>query len=143
MRSVIAYLRDTSSEDVAQFLERICPAQKGPPWIWECHGDACLYVQCKPGGAYDSDLETDVQQSVVAALGGPPAVTVLADVAGRHPGDTEVRALLSALLRTFRGVAQDEYTSHSWTLEEVLSGHQVEGHPFFDYQGWFETDARK
>jgi hypothetical protein len=143
MRSVVIYLRNTTAQEVVRLLDRICPAQKGPPWIWERDGDPCLYVQCTSGGAYDFSFEREIQESVVAALGGPPHASVLADVAGRHPGDAEVRALLSALLGTFHGVAQDEYTSHSWTLEQVLSGAKVEGHGFFDHRGWVEQNRRK
>lgn len=141
MRSVFAYLRDTTIDEVATFLDRTCPSQIGPPWIWESQGDVSLYIRCESGMAANNDLEDG--DSILVALGAPPTVTVIADVSGRHSGDDEVRGLLSELLRSFRGVACDDYTSHAWALEEVLSGHKVNGHPFFDYQGWHEANARK
>jgi len=76
--------------------------------------------------------------------GGEPAVGVIADVSGRHPGDEQVAAFVSGLLARFAGAAMDEYTTHLWSLAELRGGHRVQEHPFFDYSGWFaegEPDA--
>src|SRR5262249_25621491 len=94
--------------------------------------DACMYINC-------SDTDVDEGMAYTAAFDAVPSVTITADVSGRHPGDAEVRALLRTVLGVFDGVAQDDYTEHFWTLEEVLSGVNVEGHPFFDYRGWYEA----
>jgi hypothetical protein len=69
-------------------------------------------------------------------------VTVSAHVSGRHPGDDEVHQFVRSLLTRFRGAAQDEYTGHMWSLEEIVSGHRVEGHRFFDYRGWYAERQR-
>ena len=64
-----------------------------------------------------------------------PAVTVMADVSGRVPGDDEVREFAAFLLSEFRGVDWDDYSCHCWTLVEIQSGTKADGHPFFDYSG--------
>lgn len=50
---------------------------------------------------------------------------------------------VSRVLSKFDGFAQDEYTSHCWTLKEIVSGHSEEGHPFFDYLGWFKDREKR
>ncbi len=70
------------------------------------------------------------------ALGRRPELSVVADVSGRVPGDVEVRAFVECLLTRFQGVADDEFAEHCWTLSEIRSGAKVQGHHFFDYEGW-------
>lgn len=135
MRSVFVYLRNAQYEAVAELLGRLCPAQRGPPWVWKRDGDPCLYINVDDDNL-TADLEPEAHDAIMAALGPEPAVLVTADIPGRHPGDAEVRALLSALLQAYPGFAQDDYSLHQWTLEEVLSGQEINGHPFFDYSGW-------
>ncbi|MBE9556543.1 MAG: hypothetical protein IMF08_06770 [Proteobacteria bacterium] len=67
-----------------------------------------------------------------------PIAYVQIDVSGRIPGDTEVREFILGFLDAVPGtVAEDDYTSHPWTGTEVREGKSIEGHPFFDYQGWY------
>ena len=53
-----------------------------------------------------------------------------------QPGDQQLQMFVSAVLSKFHCVANDGYTKHFWTSQEILAGHQEDGHPFFDYNGW-------
>jgi hypothetical protein len=135
MRSVFVYLRDTTEAEVAAFLTATYPTQ--PPHTWvrlASEDDAFLYIDFYYDG--QSEHEPEDWQALVAAFGGEPAVALMADVSGRHPGDAEVREFVRAVLGRFSGAAKDDYTDHLWSLEEVEGGRLVEGHPFFDYAGW-------
>ena len=131
MRSVFVHLRDVTEDEVAEFLQRTYPFQQGPPWICHIAGDPCLYINFYR----DHLIEMDPEDLAVleTVLGGRPAISVMADVSGRHYGDDQVRSFVSILLEEYAGVAQDEYSNHCWTAAEVLSGFQVRGHRFFDY----------
>jgi hypothetical protein len=140
VRSILVHLREATEAEVATFLARQYPAQPGPPWILERSGDPVLCIDFY--GDLNQEFEVEDYFRLLEHLGGDPSVSVIADVSGRHPGDTEVVQFVRTLLQEFAGVAQDEYTSHCWTLEEVLAGHQVQAHPFFDYLGWY-NDQRE
>ena len=60
-------------------------------------------------------------------FGEVPIVNVIADVSGRHPRDQHIQEFVTALLTRFSGAATDGFTSHMWSLDEILSGHRVEG----------------
>ena len=138
MRSVIVHLRDTTEQEVAGFLQRTYPFQQGPPWIAHVAGDACLYIDFYRDGP--SEHEPKEWAGILASFGGEPSVSVGADVSGRHPGDEQVRDFVGALLGRFGGAAQDDYTNHLWSLEEIVTGHHVQGHAFFDYLGWYADE---
>lgn len=136
MRSVFFFLWDTDEVELTAFLQKTYPYQKGPPWIDDIEGDPCLYIN------FYSDMyleyEPDDIEKIVTYFGYPPSVGVIADVSGRHMGDHQVRNFARQLLTRFKGVAHDGYTFYLWTLEEINSGFLVEGHPFFDYNGWYD-----
>jgi hypothetical protein len=75
---------------------------------------------------------------VEAAVGGEGATAVIVHVSGRHPGDAEVRTIVVGLLTAFPGFADDDYTDHLWTLDDLKNERHVQNHPFFDYLGWHE-----
>jgi hypothetical protein len=136
VRGVVVHLRDTNEVEVAAFLQRTYPYQQGPPWVCEVDGDDYLRIDFYRDGP--REVEPEDWASLTKALGGRPAVSIVVEVSGRHPGDDQVRFFVAAMLGEFQGLAQDDYTKYFWTGEEVLSGHRVRGHPFFDYRGWFE-----
>lgn len=134
MRSVFAVLHGTSETEVSW-----CPGQRDP-WLLCLSGDPCLYIHVS---AYDADEHEPGEAAEFARqCGAPPAVEVTAHVSGRHPGDGEVRNFLSDLLTRFGGFALDDFTGHVWTLAEIRNNVRVEGHPFFDYRGWYESRGR-
>ena len=137
MRSVFLHLRQASESEVAEVLRGLYPRQAGPPWIAEVEGDACLYVNFDAGGA--SEQGPDEWARLVGVLGGEPSVSLQCDVSGRYPGDEQVSHFVTEMLSRFGGAAQDDFTPHLWSLNEIRSGHREEGHTFFDYTGWWSA----
>lgn len=136
MRSVFVYLHRATEVEVAAFLQRTYPFQMGPPWIDTIGNNPCLYINIE---RFEQIVtEPDEQENFVRRFGSRPSTTVMADVSGRHPGGEQVQNFLSGILTKFAGVAQDDYSRHFWTLDEICSGRLVQGHPFFDYDGWYE-----
>jgi hypothetical protein len=136
MRTVLVHLRDATELEVKDYLVRAYPLQPDPPWVCATSGDPVLYVD------FYRDIEWEFSAALRDALrrelGCDPATSVAVDVSGRHSGDEEVRCFVNSILARFAGVAQDEYTDHIWTKEQIRMGHRVQGHTFFDYRGWYE-----
>lgn len=134
MRSVFAHLIGVTKEVVGSRLSEFADPS-GSEWFFPRGSEAkTLYIRL-----YD-DLEIEVEpedlEELKVSLGRLPDVSVMADISGRIPGDAEARQFVEFMLQQFQGVAWDDYTMHCWTLDEIKSGHQVSGHPFFDYEGW-------
>ena len=134
MRSVFLHLRDVNEQSLDSFLQQIYRCGPGPQWTVSVDGDPCLYINLYRVAR--QECEADEWNALTEALGGEPAVSLMVDISGRHPADQEVKEFVAAVLSKFHGVAQDDYTEHCWTLHEIVSGHEAEGHPFFDYLGW-------
>jgi hypothetical protein len=132
MRSVFIHLATTTETEVAAFLDSAFTQQAGRQWISAIDGDACLYIDFYRDHAAES--EPDDHAALLRVFGGRAPVSVIADVSGRWPGDDQVRELVRRLLERFAGFAQDDYSARLWSLEEVLSHADVDGHPFFDYR---------
>jgi hypothetical protein len=138
MRSVCFHLIDVARHEVAGYLSAIA----------DPNGDDGDEGWCLPRGSrsptlfidFYEDLEAEAETGELAilkaALGRMPDVVVMMTVSGRIPGDAEVVSFADLLMRKFRGVAWDDYTTHCWTLEEIKSRAKAYGHPFFDYAGW-------
>lgn len=126
MRSVIVYLKSANEDDVLDFLQTHFDSAEAPPWYLKSEDNIILTIT-----AY-SDFATE--SSVQNELGYSPAIAVLAEVSKRHPGDAEIRFFVSSLLNRFEGHAGDEYSNHAWTIEEIESETEFEGHKFFDYE---------
>jgi hypothetical protein len=135
MRSVQVHLIDVKPEDVCAALSAFARQQTPDQWLYPPDAkQPSLYIEFFTDfSAYEPE-DFAVLES---ALGKRPDVSIVADVSGRVPGDTEVRAFVECLLTRFRGVADDECARHCWTWPEIRSGVKVEGHHFFDYEGWF------
>lgn len=133
MRSVSVLLRATSAE-VRAYLDNQYPKQR-EPWVAYSEGDPCLYINLSRD--VRTWCEAERWTHIIRRVGSEP-IEVIADVSGRHAGDAEVSALVTGLLSRFDGVAEDDYTAHLWSLTELRSGARFEGHPFFDYRGWYE-----
>lgn len=140
MRSVLVLLRDTTEAAVTAYLDVAYPGQR-EPWVAFIRGDACLSIRLYRDGPREHEPEE--WADIVRRFGGEPAVGVIADVSGRHPGDAQVTAFVAGLLAGFSGAAMDEYTTHLWSLAELRAGRRVQAHPFFDYEGWFVERERQ
>jgi len=135
------FLRDTTEQAVNNLLQQIYHCSRGPRWLLPDGVDPYLYVDFYEDAR--REFETDEWIALRKALGGEPAVSLVVDISGRHPGDEQVKEFVSTVLSNLHGVAQDEYTIHCWSLQEILSGHQEEGHPFFDYNGWYREEQQQ
>ena len=102
--------------------------------VFEVEREPYLYIDFYTDGL--REFEPEDWAALVRTLGGEPAISLIVDVSGRHSGDRELKEFVSAVLSKFDGFTQDEYTNHCRTLREIVSGHQEEGPPFFDYLGW-------
>ena len=138
MRTVLIHLADATQTVVEAALTQSYPGQ-ADPWIAYESDDPVLYIRV---GSSQNELEPDELHRLRTTLG-ERVTTVSADVSGRHAGDLAVRSLVSDLLTRFRGLAQDDYTSHFWTLREIQASTTVEGHPFFDYAGWHSSNTEE
>lgn len=135
MRSVVVFLRDVTEIEVTAYLQQAYTGQEGPPWVALLDGEAYLYIYMYRDGP--TEYESDVWLDIIRQSGGEPTAAVIADVSGRHPGKAEVAEFVLAILTRFSGAAMDDYTTHLWSLPELQSGQLIEGHAFFDYEGWF------
>lgn len=147
MRSVFAFLRDVTEGQVAEELERLYPWPDRPVGrkkdSWGLLDEEQCYLWIYFADNFDREFDPEEWAQLVHQLGAEPTVVVMADVTSLHPGHRQVLAFLTSLLQAFTGVAMDDYTLHLWSLEELQSGHYVEGHPFFDSRGWSaEIDSR-
>ena len=109
MRSVFVLLRETTESEVEAHLNRTYPSQR-EPWVMLVNGDAHLYICFYRDGP--SQHEPEEWANIVQQFGGEPAVSVGADVSGRHPGDEQVAEFVADLLTRFSGAAMDDYTDH-------------------------------
>jgi hypothetical protein len=37
----------------------------------------------------------------------------------------------------------DDYSDHLWSIDEIRSKSPHAGHPFFDYNGWYEEQKKR
>ena len=140
MRSVVIHLVNTTRDEVRTRLTQFAQAEHGDRWLYPPEApQPSLYIEFYED--YERELEADELARLKSALGQKPEVTVIADISGRVPGDNEVRAFIECLLSAFRGVAQDEYSHHWWSLAEICSGAKPEGNKFFDYEGWYRSTS--
>jgi hypothetical protein len=136
MRSVLIHLRSATENGVTAFLAQTYPSPQAPPWLLPQADDPVLYIELYRD--MDAEYEPEELRSLADDLKGRPSISIIAHVSGRHNGDKEVLQFIDVVLGAFDGVAQDGYTPHCWTREQVMSGHEVQGHRFFDYNGWFK-----
>jgi len=132
MRTVQVHLRNTTEAEVADFLQRTYPFQKGPTWICDVSGDACLYIDFNPYVSVES--EPGEWDALIEASGGSAPITVAADISGRHAGHEQVAAFVQTMLSRFEGFATDDYSGHLWTIDEINARMSVEGFLFFGAQ---------
>jgi hypothetical protein len=125
MRSVFVHLWDTDERRVSAALDRLYPIE-GPYWLLRVAGDPCLYIHfCRDGPRESEDWAAEF-----TSRGSPPAVTVVADVSGRHEGTPEARDFVLRMLAEFDGVATDDGWEHLWTRAEVEADRPMDGRRF-------------
>jgi len=136
MRSVVIHLADTTRDAVQKRLSEFTEEKAGDQWRYPSGSSTpVLYIEFYDD--YQGEFELGELQPLETALGKMPDVSVIANISGRAPADVEVRLFAECLLGTFRGVAEDGYSNHYWTLVEIRSGARFQGRTFFDFEGWF------
>jgi hypothetical protein len=139
MRTVWVVTFDALPEMLEHHLDRLYLREAGRDWTCETTDhDPVLYISMDRA----NDLDYCDEAADILRMTNRRPTLVAADVSGRHPGDEQVRAFVESLLTAFAGVAFDDYGG-PWTLEEIRSGTLKKGHPFFDYQGWYDEYHRK
>jgi hypothetical protein len=139
MKLVFIYLIKTTLEELNNYLSQNYahdPRIDISEWIdVDDANDPVLYINMMESKSWEQSYG-ELNEGLNAILGEQPTHVVQIDVSGRHEGDQEVQKCIHVLLSRFSGVVQDEFTDHFWTLQEIQSGTQIEGHLFFDYKGW-------
>lgn len=135
MRSVLVHF-EKSKEQVAREWLNDHLEHSGVdlyPWLARSEGDSVLWFAISD---FFDDWEPD-DLSEFRSKFPQPSAYIQIDISGRIPGDREVREAVIGLLSEVPGsVAEDDYTNHLWTHQEIDEGFLVGGHPFFDYRGW-------
>ena len=139
MRSVFIYFREAGVDEVSTWLTSNCKYQgENAPWLVLKAEDPVLYINIEDGveclNKADEHGYADEYKAVVASFGHKPSVVLSVDVSGRHDGTQEVEWLVKNLLALHRGYAQDDYSDHLWTHEELIAGAKFLGHRFFDFK---------
>jgi hypothetical protein len=137
MRSVSMLLFDADTKAVEQHLD-LNYTKAADSWLFYFDkDDPALYIFVLPRERHIEECYED-RTELRDLLQGREYLAVIADVSGRHPGDEQVLAFVESCLSAFHGFAVDDYTDHPWRLEEIRSRSMWDGHPFFDYKGWYE-----
>jgi hypothetical protein len=141
MRSAYVYLKGPKTDALVSFLDSICTKRKDfdATWLVETDNDPVLYIDFYEKKYWD-EIEPQDWKELVKKLGAEPELSICVDISGRHPGKDELFSFLELLLTSYEGVVLDDYTEYAWNIKEILDGELIEGHPFFDYIGWYEED---
>lgn len=141
MRSVFLYLIDTKYEDIRAVLSDFAQPQASDQWSYPRSATRpCVHLQLSTDF---SSLKPDELAALKKALGKSPEVSLTANCHDQAPDDSEVRRLVDYVLARFRGVANDNFTTHYWTHSEIRSSSfEVDGHDFFDHEGQ-HRDAKR
>lgn len=131
MRSVFVFPNGEMAATIA-ILDRLLPGEAGH---WS-DGKLFIDLEQEQTGPLFTDWEPEAVRRLDEALGQHPTWALQIGVSGRIDGSTEVRDLLSHLLRA-GGVAVDDYSDHCWTLQEVQHELKVDGLGFFDFLGHY------
>lgn len=139
MRSVCFHLVDVAWQEVAGFLTGIADPNGDDGWCLPRNTESpVLFIDFYED--FEAETEAEELADLKTALGRLPDVVVMVTVSERVPGDAEVVAFADMLLRQFRGVAWDDYTTHCWTLQQIESRAKAYDHTFFDYAGWRQAE---
>jgi len=125
LRSIFVHLWGTSESEVSAWLGRHYTC--GPArWLLERDGNPYLYIEFYRDGPFE-DEEWFTRFS---DWGSPPAVSVIANISGRHDGWPEPQAFVTCVLGKFNGVATDDGWLRCWSGFEVQADSRVDGRPF-------------
>lgn len=131
MRSVYIFLPQIQIAKIINALDAVGKRKPGSNDEWIIGEDNAPVIQIGIESTLE-DLEKDNLDSASEALGTLPSIAVFADVSGNFDGRTEVRQLVVEFVsRLGVGVAQDDFSTHSWKLDEIKGDKQIQGKKFF------------
>jgi len=134
MRSVFAFLYDVSSVEIQKFVDSKNASQgfeSGKP----------LYVEFWEDWESDSVIvEEGTHLKFKEKCGSEVSCVLSIGVSGRDDGTEEVYSYLGELLKNYKGFAMDDYTNHLWSLSEIQNNKRIDGHLFFDFEGWYDQE---
>lgn len=128
MRSIFIYLWQTTESTVATALD--AAYSRAPradlEWIQSINEDPYLYISFY----HDGPAETGDWDTRFAAHGGPPTVSVVVDISGRHEGWPQTRDFAVWALSRFNGIAEDDNAERFWSREEIEEDRVIDGRKF-------------
>ncbi len=131
MRSVFICHPEDSKDAVVTWLNSNLERDVDGHWLYRESARPVLF--CYFTGESDWDDEELQEMDKMVPLS---RCLLQVDISGSVPGDREVNWLVTALLGAVSGgAAVDDYSASVWVLEEIESGAEKLGHPFFDYRG--------
>ena len=125
MRSVFVHLCGTYESEFSAWLDRHYKREP-EQWLLERDEDPCLYIDFYR----DGPVEDENRFTRFADRGGPPPVTVTADISGRHEGWEETKAFVVTILKSFDGTAEDDGGVRLWSGPEVEADLMIDGRKF-------------
>ncbi len=138
MRSIFIHFSNAGEQEILSALDGV--AERMGPNHWQSSTASETEIWCCVTAEFD-DWEPE---AMVALRGAMPAPSkfIQADVTGTIPAQDVVSEFCEAILLAVPGaVVTDDHTSHPWTVHEMRAGAVVQGHPFFDTQGWYDDTA--
>lgn len=129
MRSVFTFLPACTKAEVQRFFQRSLPCSGS-----ELHPPRAEIVTID----FHEDLRSEDPETfeVIACALGPDFIGVSADITGRSDGVKAATLFCVELLEQFGGFANDDYSDHFWSLEELKQNSTYLNHTFFDTWGW-------
>ena len=146
MRSIFFIFEEQNKNIVASFLDEHCDQSwtEGQYKQWNIlkNGNPIFYIRdIEPIESMLFGMEEDHKQDIFRQNNLQCSLLYCQiDISGRYEGTPDVQALLSRLFNTVRGYAMDDFTSHLWSYDEIENDVLIEGHVFFDNDGWYEGD---
>jgi hypothetical protein len=126
LRSVFVHLWNTSEGDVTAAFDWLYASNGPAAWMILREGDPCIYIEFYG----DGPVEDEGWSTRFADRGGPPSVSVIANISGRHDGWLEAQAFVVDTLTSFDGMARDDGGLRLWSGSEVRADTRVEGRLF-------------
>jgi hypothetical protein len=132
-REAICLLRDVWPADIAHTLEALGGIQVKNRQGWKIAfafgSEADLIVRVVDIYSWEMDLELTTFERwwipLKVALGSEPAVVLLASATAEAGG--RLRGFAVQLLERHNGIVQDDRSSHTWTLTDIVASKQHDG----------------
>jgi hypothetical protein len=130
VRSIVIHLWQVNEDAVASALNTAVPMQ-ARPWTFMVEDDPCLYIDFY----HDGPIKHEDWSERFRSRSGPPSVSVIVDISGRHEGWPQAQQFTVWLLKQFDGIAEDDGAVRFWSREEIEQDKVIDGKRF----GWWRN----